>query len=411
MVAEILSVGTELLLGEIVNTDAQFLASELSKLGINVFHQTVVGDNPQRLKEAVLLALSRSDLLITSGGLGPTSDDITKEVVCEAMGAELEMDMRSLQRIQDFFKQMNREMAKVNEKQALLPKNGIILDNNCGTAPGGIVEKDGKIAIFLPGPPRELKQMFSESVRPYLLERTESILYSKTLRVAGVGESRIEELLSDIMKTSENPTVAPYAKTDEATLRLTARCKNDEDGEKIIAPTEAKIRAILGDAVYGINDDTIYSCVFDRLKARGLTVSFAESCTGGMLAAKLTDFAGASSVLKESYVTYCNEAKAKILGVATDVLSEKGAVSAEVCKAMAEGLSKISGADLSISITGVAGPDSDEKGNPVGLVYIGLCDGTHTSVTECHFAGSRERIRNRAAINAYLLIYRYLLEK
>lgn len=408
MNAEILSVGTELLLGEILNTDAQFLASELSKLGINVYHQTVVGDNPQRLKQAIRLALSRADLLITSGGLGPTSDDITKEAVCEAMDVPLKMDMRSLSRIRAYFKQMNREMAKINEKQAMLPACGIILDNNCGTAPGGIVEKDGKIAIFLPGPPRELTQMYKESVRPYLLKRTESILYSKTLRIAGIGESSVEELLSDIMQTSENPTVAPYAKTDEVTLRLTARCIDDADGEAIIAPVEEKIRGILGNAVYGINDDTIYHCVFSLLKDKGLTVSFAESCTGGLLAAKLTDFAGASSVLCESYVTYHNAAKAKILGVDETLLKEKGAVSREVCAAMAEGLSRISDADLALSITGVAGPDTDEKGNPVGLVYIGLCAGGQAQVQEFHFAGSRERIRNRAAMNAYLLMRKYI---
>lgn len=410
MIAEILSVGTELLLGEIVNTDAQFLASELSKLGINVYHQTVVGDNPKRLKEAILLALLRSDLLITSGGLGPTSDDITKEVVCEAMGAKLVMDTRSLTRIKAYFKQMNREMAKINEKQAILPKDGIILDNNCGTAPGGIVEKDGKIAIFLPGPPRELTQMFTESVRPYLIKRTESILYSKTLRIAGIGESRVEELLSDLMQTSENPTVAPYAKTDEVTLRLTARCKDDADGEALIAPVEAKIRAILGDAVYGVNEDTIFSCVLSMLKKRQMTVSFAESCTGGLLAAKLTDLPGASAVLRESYVTYCDAAKTKILGVDPALLEDKGAVSYAVCAAMAEGLYKISGSDLCISITGVAGPDKDDLGNPVGLVYLGICDGKNTNVQELHFAGSRERIRNRAAINAYMMIRNYLSE-
>ncbi len=409
MNAELLSVGTELLLGEILNTDAQFLASELSKLGINVFHQTVVGDNHKRLKDAVLLALSRADLVITSGGLGPTSDDITKEVLCEAMGAKLAMDKRSLARIEAYFKQTGKPMVKINEKQAMLPVGGIVLDNNCGTAPGGIIEKDGKIAIFLPGPPHELMQMYTESVRPYLAKRTDSMLYSKTLRVAGIGESRMEELLSDLMQTSENPTVAPYAKTDEVTLRLTARCKDDTDGERIIAPVEEKIRAILGDAVYGINNDTIYSCVFHLLKEKNKTVSFAESCTGGMLAAKLTDFAGASGVIKESYVTYCNAAKEKILGVDAALLKEKGAVSREVCAAMAEGLFKISGSDIALSVTGVAGPDSDEKSNPVGLVYIGLCDGKNTAVREFQFAGARERIRSRAAMNAYLFLRNFLI--
>jgi len=408
MNAEILSVGTELLLGEILNTDAQFLANELSKLGINVYHQTVVGDNPQRLKEAVQLALSRTDLLITSGGLGPTSDDITKEVVCEAMGIELALDKRSLERIEAYFKAMQRPMAKINEKQAILPKGGIVLDNNCGTAPGGIIEKDGKIAIFLPGPPREFQAMYTESVRPYLLKKSDSILYSKTLHIAGIGESSVEELLSDIMKSSTNPTVAPYAKPDEVTLRLTARCKDDADGEAIIAPVEAKIRSILGNAVYGTGEDTIFSAVLTLLKEKGMTVSFAESCTGGLLATKLTDLPGASSALRESYVTYCNAAKEKILGVDANLLQTKGAVSKEVCASMAEGLHRISGSDICVSVTGVAGPDSDAFSNPVGLVYIGLSDGKHTEVKECHFTGNRERVRNRAAINAYLLIRNFL---
>ncbi len=410
MVAELLCVGTELLLGEILNTDAQFLASELAKLGINVYHQCVVGDNPTRLKEAVLLALSRSDLVITSGGLGPTADDLTKETVCEAMGVNLIKDERSLERIRTYFDKMGREIAKINEKQAYLPSGCIVLDNNCGTAPGGIIEKDGKIAIFLPGPPHELKQMYTESVRPYLLKRTDSILYSKTLRIAGIGESRVEELLSNLMQSSTNPTIAPYAKTDEVTLRLTARCKDDTEGEQIIKPVEEKIRSVLGNAVYGINDDTIYSCVLNMLRENNMHISFAESCTGGLLTSRLTDLPGASAVLAESYVTYANEAKTKILGVDARLLKEKGAVNTQVCAAMAEGLSRRSGADLAVSITGVAGPDTDDFNNPVGLVYIGLCNGKETKVHECRFTGSRERIRNRAAMRTYLILHQYLTE-
>ncbi len=409
MTAEIIAVGTELLLGEILNTDAQFLAQELSKLGINVFYQTVVGDNEQRLKDTIKTALSRSDIVITSGGLGPTSDDITKETVAEAMGVELELDKNSLKDIEDYFARMGRVMGKNNIKQAIMPKNAIVLKNNNGTAPGGIIEKNGKIAIFLPGPPNEIVPMYKQSVEPYLMKKADSILFSKTLRIIGIGESKVEEMLYELIKTSTNPTVAPYAKTGEVTLRITAKSKNEDEANALIGPVEKKIREVLGDAVYGIDDDTIYSVVINMLLEKKMTISFAESCTGGLLAQSMTSIPGASAVFKQSFVTYCDEAKNKTLAVENDVLEKYSAVSEQVAKQMAIGAREKSGADIAISVTGVAGPDSDENNNPVGLVYIGIADKTDAKAIKYNFMGNRDKIRMRACISAYEIIRKYLM--
>lgn len=409
MVAEIIAVGTELLLGEILNSDSQFLARELSKLGINVYYQTVVGDNEERLTQTIKTALSRSDLIITSGGLGPTHDDITKETLAAAMGVELKLNETCLRDMEAYFARLNRPMVQVNVKQAIMPVDCIVLKNNNGTAPGGIIEKDGKIAIFLPGPPNEIVPMYQESVAPYLAAKSEEILFSKTLRIIGIGESNVEEKLSEFMQNSTNPTVAPYAKTDEVTLRITAKCKNEEEAERLIAPAEEKIRSVLGDAVYGVNDDTIFAAVCRLLKEKNMKIAFAESCTGGLLAEKLTGVPGASEVLEQSFVTYSGAAKHDLLGVNEVALSEFGAVSEPVAYEMAEGVRARSGADIGVSVTGVAGPDSDEMGNPVGLVYIGIAGKNGTVVKKFTFAGTRERIRTRACVNAYAAVREYLM--
>ncbi len=409
MVAEIIAVGTELLLGEILNSDSQFLARELSKLGINVYYQTVVGDNEERLTQTIKTALSRSDLIITSGGLGPTHDDITKETLAAAMGVELKLNETCLHDMEAYFARLNRPMVQVNVKQAIMPVGCIVLKNNNGTAPGGIIEKDGKIAIFLPGPPNEIVPMYQESVAPYLAAKSEEILFSKTLRIIGIGESNVEEKLSEFMQNSTNPTVAPYAKTDEVTLRITAKCKNEEEAERLIAPAEEKIRSVLGDAVYGVNDDTIFAAVCRLLKEKNMKIAFAESCTGGLLAEKLTGVPGASEALEQSFVTYSGAAKHDLLGVNEVALSEFGAVSEPVAYEMAEGVRARSGADIGVSVTGVAGPDSDEKGNPVGLVYIGIAGKNGTTVKKFTFAGTRERIRTRACVNAYAAVREYLM--
>ena len=366
MNAEIIAVGTELLLGEIVNTNAKFLAEELSSLGINVYYQTVVGDNHDRLLDTIRTALWRSDIVITSGGLGPTHDDITKETLAEMMGIPLEMHDESLQRIKNFYVKMNKPMPKVNEKQAMMPAGCTVLRNNHGTAPGGIIEKDGKIAIFLPGPPRELEPMFREKVFRYLREKSKEMLYSKVLRIHGMGESAVEEKLADMMKHWRNPTVAPYAKDDETTLRITAKCADESDGEILIIPIETQIRAILGDAVYGTGNDSLCRIAMEELRKRKMTIAFAESCTGGMIASQLTDIPGASAVFCESVITYSNEAKIRYLSVSRDTLKKHGAVSSEVAYEMADGMKRRSLADMVVSATGIAGPEG-EGSKPVGL--------------------------------------------
>lgn len=411
MNAEIIAVGTELLLGEILNSDSQFLAQELSQLGVNVFYQTVVGDNAERLTQTIQTALSRSDLVITSGGLGPTHDDITKETLAAAMGVEMKLNETCLHDMEAYFKRLNRPMVQTNVKQAVMPVDCIVLKNNNGTAPGGIIEKDGKIAIFLPGPPNEIVPMFKESVAPYLAEKSDGILFSKTLRIIGIGESSVEEKLSDLMRHATNPTVAPYAKTDEVTLRITAKCKNEQEAAGLIAPVEEKLRTVLGDAVYGVDDDTIYSAVCTMLKEQKLTIAFAESCTGGLLAERLTGVPGASGVLEQSFVTYSVRAKHKLLGVNEVALSEFGAVSEQVAREMADGVRRVSGADVGVSVTGVAGPDSDEKGNPIGLVYVGISRKDDTQVKKFTFAGNRTRIRERACVNAYAALRETLMKK
>lgn len=410
MKAEIIAVGTELLLGEILNTDAQFLASELSLLGIDVYYQSVVGDNEKRLTDTIRLALSRSDIVITSGGLGPTSDDITKETLAKAMGVEIELHEPSLERIKDYFKKMGRNMAQINEKQAVMPVGGIVLENNNGTAPGGIIEKDGKIAIFLPGPPNEIVPMYFESVKPYLMKKSDSVLFSRTLKLVGIGESTVEEKIYSIIKESSNPTVAPYAKTSEVTLRITAKAKDEETAMSLIKPTEDKIRSILGDYIYGTDDDTLYSVVCSMLKEKGMKISFAESCTGGLLAQSLTSVSGSSSVFSSGYVTYSCESKHKMLGVKLDTLEKYGAVSEQTAMEMAQGALISSGADIAVSVTGVAGPGSDERSNPVGLVYIGIATKDHLYAERFNFVGNRDKIRNRACVSAYTLVRNQLMQ-
>lgn len=411
MKAEIIAVGTELLLGEIVNTDSQFLASELSKIGIDVYYQSVVGDNEKRLTDTINTALSRSDIIILSGGLGPTNDDITKETLSKAMGAKMALDNESLDNIKSYFRAMNRKMTDSNIKQAIMPVGGIVFKNNNGTAPGGAIEKDGKIAIFLPGPPNEIRPMYYESVKPYLESKSDSVLISKTLRIIGIGESTVDEMLSDLMKNSKNPTVAPYAKTNEVTLRITAKCKDEAEGEKMIAPIEEQIRSMLGESIYGINDDSLFSVVCGMLRDKNMTVSFAESCTGGLLAEKITQVSGASEVFKQSYVTYCDEAKKDILGVKIETLEKYSAVSEQTAIEMAKGALEKSKADIALSVTGVAGPKSDERGNPVGLVYIGIADKNDFYAKKFNFKGSREKIRNSACMNAYAMLREQILNK
>ena len=405
MNAELLSVGTEILLGEILNTDAQFLSASLAELGIDTYFQTVVGDNAKRLSDALQLALSRSSIVIASGGLGPTPDDITKEVIADVMGEKLVLHEESLERMKAYFKKNNRQMPESNIKQAMMPENSIILQNNCGTAPGCIIEKDGKIVIMLPGPPNELTAMYKESVVPYLSKKTEEKLFTKTYHIFGMGESKVAEIFSDLMESGTNPSVAPYAKTSEVYLRLAVKAKDEAEAALAMQKTEERIKGELGDLIYSEDGKSLNEVAVSLLKKNGHRVSFAESCTGGLCAKMLTDVSGASEVFSESYITYANESKEKILGVSHETLERYGAVSEQTAREMAEGVKRISGADIGVGITGVAGPGCSEN-KPVGLVFVAVSFDGKTDVLKLTLTGSRDRIRYVTCLNVFDLIRR-----
>ena len=413
MIAEIVSVGTELLLGQITDTDAVFLAQILSGLGINIYHRSTVGDNPERLKETLKLAFSRADLVLTVGGLGPTQDDLTKEAVADVLGDTFVEDESHTAWLRA--RSEGRGWGTPPEsfwKQALVPRHGRGIPNPTGTALGALFEMDGKIAICLPGPPNELIPMTEQSVEPYLREKTSgkrTVLVSRTLRIAGMGETTVEERVRDLM-ASGNPTVAPYAKTGEVHLRITARAGSPEEAEALIAPRESAIRERLGDVVYGTDAETLEAVVVRLLQAAGKTVALAESCSGGLIAKRLTDVPDASRVFGLGLVTYSNEAKTEFLCVPEEMLSRVGAVSAETAKAMAVGARAAGHADIGISVTGIAGPGGGSSEKPVGTVYIGLAWGGGVISEQYHFLGSRADIAYRAAQNALALVRRLLID-
>lgn len=401
MRVEIMAVGTELLLGDILNTNAQFLAQELANLGIEVYYQTVVGDNPQRLKDTIYHAFSRADLIITTGGLGPTEDDLTKETAAEYFGEKLVLDEKAFNRIKTYFDRTGRVMTQNNVKQAMVPENNcMVLYNDNGTAPGIIIEKNGKMIVMLPGPPRETVPMFVNQVKPYLAQKQEYTFLSRILRVANVGESAMAARVQDIMDVQTNPTIAPYAKDGEAILRITAKAKSEAEADALIDPVAEKLKERLGDAVYAEGETDLQTVVAELLIERKLTIATAESCTGGLIASKLIEYPGISEVLLEGCVTYSNDAKMRRLGVKAETLEQFGAVSEETAREMAEGIARTSGAEIGIATTGIAGPGGGSEEKPVGLVYMGLYYKGKTDVKKCNFAGKRQAIRERAAYTA-----------
>ena len=390
---EIISVGTELLLGDILNTDAQFLSQELAKLGLSVLHQSTVGDNHDRLLELLAQSAKRSDIIILSGGLGPTPDDITKEVACEFFEKELVLHEESLQRMSAYFTAKGIEMPETNKKQAMLPEDCVVFQNNNGTAPGLAMEKDGKHILLLPGPPRELKPMFYESAVPYLKKFSDKVIISHNIRTFGIGESAMSEIVTDLLDSS-NPTVAPYAKDGEALLRVTAMADNEDEAEKLCTPMIAEIRERLSDYIYGIDVNCIEEAVIPMLIEKNLKLATAESCTGGLIGKRITNVSGASKVFDCGIISYSNEIKHRILGVSEESLKEYGAVSAEVAKQMAKGALAVSGADIAVSVTGIAGPNSDGTSKPVGLSYIALADKDNVWVKELN-TSRKDRDYNR----------------
>ena len=410
-VCELISVGTEILLGDILNTDAQYLSIELAKLGISVIHQSTVGDNRERLLAQLDEAAKRSDIIILSGGLGPTPDDLTKEVCCEFFGKEMFLHEQTVEKIKKYFSSKGIEMAQNNLKQAMLPKDCVIFPNDNGTAPGMAIEKDGVHILVLPGPPRELKPMFQNCAVPYLMQFSNRIIVSHNIRTFGIGESSMSERVNDLFD-AQNPTVAPYAKDGEALLRVTAMAKTKEDAESLCEPIIEEIKKRLDAYVYGVDYNCIEEAVVGMLKEHHLKVATAESCTGGLIAKRITDVPGASEVFECGIISYANGIKHKVLGVSEDDLNKYGAVSEPVAKQMAQGALKVSGADIAVSVTGIAGPDSDSTGKPVGLVYIGLADKENVWVREIR-TSRRDRSYNRyvSASNALDMIRLYIDNK
>lgn len=408
MKAEIISVGTELLLGNIVNTDARDLSLALSGLGIDVLWHTVVGDNPERLRRVLAVAAERADLIVTTGGLGPTCDDLTKQTVAEFFGKPLYFDKRAEADLRAFF--AGREMTENNLAQCWLPEGCVPFYNTCGTAPGcGFQADKGKVVVILPGPPKELKAMLRHGAEDYLRRFTEGQIYSHDLRCFGKGESAIEALLRDRMNALTNPTLAPYALEGEVRLRVTAKAESAGAAEALMAPVLAEVRETLGDVVYGIDVPSLEYTVLELLKARRQSFAAAESCTGGLIAKRVTDLPGASAVFRGGVTVYTNEAKMTLLGVDRDTLEEKTAVSYEVAVQLAEKVRRRLGADYGVGVTGVAGPDSDGV-HPVGTVFVSLAAAEGTSVRALSLGGRSDRVRIRtlAANHAFDMLRRAL---
>lgn len=410
-VCELISVGTEILLGDILNTDAQFLSIELARLGISVIHQSTVGDNRERLLAQLKEAADRSDIIILSGGLGSTPDDLTKEVCCEFFGKKMFLHEPTVEKIKTYFSTKGMKMAQNNLKQAMLPKDCVIFPNDNGTAPGMAIEKGGVHILVLPGPPRELKPMFRNCAVPYLMQFSDRIIVSHNIRTFGIGESLMAERVNDLFD-AENPTVAPYAKDGEALLRVTAMARTKEEAENLCKPVINEIKNRLDGFVYGVDYTCIEEAVIEKLKEKHMKVATAESCTGGLIAKRITDVPGASEVFDCGIISYANEIKYRVLGVSEDDLNKYGAVSEPVARQMAQGALKVSGADIAVSVTGIAGPDSDSTNKPVGLVYIGLADRDNVWVRELR-TSRKDRSYNRyvSASNALNMIRLYIDNK
>lgn len=411
MVVELISVGTELLLGNIVNTNAAYLAEQCANCGLSCYYQTVVGDNEERLFEVVKAGLKRSDILILTGGLGPTDDDLTKEVVAKAMKKKLVEDAKAREMIQTYFDNRGMEITDNNWKQAFVPDGAVVMYNHNGTAPGLIVESGEKCAILLPGPPKEMKPMFEEYVVDYFKRKNPEVIVSTTVKLCGIGESKVADLLKDMLDNQTNPTIAPYAKTGEVHLRVTAKAADEKSANKLIKPVVKQIKTGLAEYIYTTDDKvTLETAVVDLLIANDLTVSTAESCTGGMVAARLINVAGVSDVFKVGHITYSNKAKRKVLGIKKRVIEKYTAVSAEVAEEMVKGDEQISKADVCVAVTGLAGPDGGTQEKPVGLVYIACSVKGKVTVQEYHFNGNREKIRENATAAALTLMRKCILE-
>ena len=411
MTVELICVGTEILLGNIVNTNAAYLSEKCAGLGLSCYFQSVVGDNEERLTQVLSCAVSRSDIVILSGGLGPTEDDLTKEVAAKVCGKELHADDHSMERIAEYFARRDIIPTENNWKQAMVPDGAIVLDNNNGTAPGIIMENPDCKVILLPGPPNELIPMFEESVVPYLEKLTPGVICSQTVKICGVSESSVETTVKDLIDSQTNPTIATYAKTGEVHIRVTASAPDKKQAAKLIKPVVKELKSRFGYDIYTTDENvTLEKAVVDLLQANKLTVTCAESCTGGMLSSRLINVPGVSEVFKSGYVTYANKAKRKILGVKKGTLQKYGAVSAQTAEEMVKGAALFSKADVAVALTGLAGPDGGTEEKPVGLVYIACNVKGNVTVKEYHFNGNRLKIRDGATTAALMLMRNCILE-
>lgn len=412
MIVEVISTGTELLLGEILDTNAQYLSARLNELGYDVLYRTTVGDNHGRMLDVLKTALDRADIIITTGGLGPTQGDITKEITAEFCGRELYLDECSLQKIEEFFSKRDICMPGSNSKQAMFAQDSIILENNYGTAPGMLLEHQGRIIMNLPGPPRELKGVFEEQVVPFLSDKYGSlgIIFSRTLRSIGLGESSIAELLEDLISDQSNPTIALYARESEIFIRITAKADSELAARELIVFTEQEVRARMGAYIFGVDEENLQTALGQLLLERNLTISLAESCTAGMATSLLADIAGSSQYLKGAIVSYANASKVRELGVNATDLDTYGAVSEQIASQMASGVCTRMGTDIGVGITGIAGPDGGTEEKPVGLVYIGISFQGRTICVKNLFAGngSRSMVRIRAAKMALFNVWKLI---
>lgn len=411
MVVELISVGTEILLGNIVNKNAAYLSEQCAKLGLSCYYQTVVGDNESRLSETLQTALSRSDIIILSGGLGPTEDDLTKEVTSKVLNRELILDSKSKSRIEVFFSKRGLQITDNNWKQAMVPQGSIVVDNDNGTAPGIIIEEGSKSVILMPGPPNELLPMFETSIMPYLKKKLPGTIYSKTVKICGIGESTAETMIKDMIDAQTNPTIAPYAKTGEVHLRVTAKAEDEKEARKLTKPVVKELKERFGSNVYTTEENvTLEKAVVDLMLANNLSVSTVESCTGGMLAARLINVPGVSEVFKSGFITYSNKAKRKLVNVKKTTLERYGAVSKQVAEEMVKGAHLQNKADVIVSVTGNAGPDGGTKEKPVGLVYVACFVCGTVTVKEYHFSGNRSKIRETIVANTLTLMRQCILE-
>ena len=414
MTVELISVGTELLLGNIVNTNSNYLSQKCANLGFSLFYQITVGDNEGRLCESITTALSRSDILILTGGLGPTQDDMTKEAVAKVLGRKLVMDEASRQHIDSYFrfryqKDVSAVITENNWKQALMIEGSIVVQNNNGTAPGYIVDDNGKTIILLPGPPGEMIPMFEEAIYPYLTKKQNKIFVSSMVKICGIGESKAETEILDLIDAQTNPTIAPYAKNGEVHFRVTAAADHEEAAKDLITPIVEELYRRFGENIYSTKEEeTLEEVIVKRLLMKGYTLVTAESCTGGMLTSRLVNVSGVSTVLKEGFITYSNEAKMKYLGVKEETLEMDGAVSPQCAREMVIGAAKTAKADTAIAITGIAGPDGGTEDKPVGLVYISCLVGEKVTVKELRLKGNRLKIRDQSVTAALDLLRRQL---